>query len=134
MSEPLHLHLTRVGERALPHHCPGFFQHGFLVRAGNLVLQLIGNIEVILQCTFTATGNDRHINNAGFHRLLNPVLNQWFSDNWQHFLWHRFGRRQKAGAIASRWKQAFLYSGHNKFFALIRSGWILKITVAALSW
>src|SRR5690606_34180197 len=82
-----------------------------LVAAGNLVLEFVIDVEVILDGALAAAGNDGHAAHAGIERFFNAILNQRLVDDWQHFLGHRFRGGEKARAVTGSREQALVYRG-----------------------
>ena len=55
---------------------------------------------MVLDRALGAAGDEKELLDAGGLRLLDRILDQRLVDDRQHLLWHRLGRRQKAGAEA----------------------------------
>jgi hypothetical protein len=62
------------------------------------VLELEGEVEVVLDRALLAGGDDDHLFDAGRDGLLDRVLDDRLVDQGQHLLGLRLGRRQETGA------------------------------------
>jgi hypothetical protein len=62
---------------------------------------------VILDDSLVAAGDEDEMLDAGLLGLVNHILDQWFVDDGKHFLRHRLGGGQDAGAEAGDRKNGF---------------------------
>src|SRR5260370_6136192 len=60
-----------------------------------------------LDDALVAAGDEDEMLDAGFFGLVDHILDQWLVDDGQHFLWHRLGGGQDAGAEAGDRKNGF---------------------------
>ncbi|MNZ92384.1 hypothetical protein D3C78_1114080 [compost metagenome] len=91
-----------------------FFQNIQLSLFLKRMLQLKGDIEVILDRSFSFACHDDDILNAGFDCFLHNVLNRWLVNDWKHLFRHRFCCRQETGS-----KSGCRDNGFCHFFHLI---------------
>src|SRR5690606_9619044 len=61
-------------------------------------------IEMILDDTLVAAGDENEMLDAGFARFIDGVLDERSVDDRQHFLGHGLGGRQKSGSEAGNGK------------------------------
>ena len=71
------------------------------------VLELVGQVEVVLDRPLLAGGDDDDLLDAGGDGLLDRVLDDRLVDERQHLLGLRLGRRQEAGAPAGGREDSF---------------------------
>ena len=71
-----------------------------LPRSSQQLLQLVGDVEVVLDGVLAAAGDDDDVGEAGRHRLLDHVLDDRLVDERQHLLRLRLGGGQEARAEA----------------------------------
>ena len=69
-----------------------------LVGFGERVLELEGEVEVVLDGALVAAGDEDHLAYARGIGLLDRVLHQRLVDDRQHLLGQRLGRGKKSGA------------------------------------
>ena len=106
MAQAFHLPLPHHCEHALVENIADAPQVGLLAGTGDLVLQLVTDIEMIGNRTLTAP---RHKGDSGHTRLygfLDPVLHPRVIYHWQHLLGHAFGGGEEASSIPCHRKQA----------------------------
>ena len=84
---------------------PGFGQPCFelgeqlgLAALAQRRLELEGTVEMVVDRALGAARDKEELLDAGRLGLLDRVMNERLIDDRQHFLRHRLGRRQKAGA------------------------------------
>ena len=94
----------RAGDRQILSH---EFERRVLLPLQQRHLQFELPVEMVLDDALVAPGDENEMFDAGFARLVDDVLNQRPVDHWQHFLGHRLGGRQKAGAEAGDRKDRF---------------------------
>ncbi|MNR26061.1 hypothetical protein D3C85_1432490 [compost metagenome] len=93
MPEALHFHLTGIGKGTGIDQQARAIQITLFIRALDLMLQLVTDIEVILQRALATPGDDRHMLQTGRMCLLDAILDQRLIDNRQHLFGHRLGGR-----------------------------------------
>ena len=76
---------------------------------GELRLDLVGLVEVILDGALVSPRNEHHVANSRRHGFLDGVLNERLVDNRHHFLWARLGRREETAAHAGHGEDGFRY-------------------------
>jgi len=69
-----------------------------LAAGGEHLLELKLPVEVVLDHALVAAGDEDEMLDAGFHRFVDHMLDQWAVDHGQHLLRHGLGRRQETGA------------------------------------
>jgi hypothetical protein len=69
-----------------------------LVAKRELVLELVGLVEMILDRALVASRDEDHVGDAGSRRFFDRVLDQRLVDDRQHLLRARLGGRKEAGA------------------------------------
>src|SRR3989454_7224233 len=74
------------------------FPYTTLFRSVQVVLQLEGGVEVVLDRTLAATGHDDDLRKARRHRLLDDVLDHRLVDQREHLFRLGLRRRQEPGA------------------------------------
>src|SRR3954464_1666328 len=80
---------------------------GLLAARGQRRIELEHPVEMIFDDTFVAAGDKDEVLDAGFPGLVIDVLDQRLVDDRQHFLRHRLGGGQDAGAEAGNGKYGF---------------------------
>ena len=115
VAQAFHFVLAGKGKGVVVDQVPDGGEQVFLAGAGNLVLQLVTDIEVILDGPFTPTGHKPEFVHASLGRFLNPVLHQGFVNNGKDFLGHGLGSGEEAGAVAGDGEQAFLDHQYRPF-------------------
>ena len=78
-------------------------------------------VEMILNRAFVSAGHKDKLLDAGGSGLLNRILDQRLVDDWQHFLGHGLGSRQKTGAKTANRKNGFF--DHKAVLAVVGSAW-----------
>ena len=92
-----------------------------LAGALQLLLQLVGLVEVIGDGVLVAIGDENQGVAARFDGLVHRVLDQRPVDDRQHFLGDGFGCREKTGTEAGHGEHGLAYtSGHHTFLAVRR--------------
>src|SRR5262249_56941757 len=71
------------------------------------VLELIGGIEMVLEGTLVAAGDEDEFFDAGGQALLDGVLDQRPVDDCQHLLGHRLGGGQESGTQSRHRQDGF---------------------------
>src|SRR5579863_1142299 len=71
------------------------------------VVELIGQVEMVLDDAFVAAGDEDEMLDPGFARLLDDMLEHRPIDDGEHFLGHGLGRRQESGSKAGDRKNRF---------------------------
>ena len=69
--------------------------------------ELIGVIEVILQCALVAARHEDELLDTGGEAFLDRVLDEGAVDDGQHLLGHGFGRGQEPGTETSDRQDGF---------------------------
>ncbi|MGY3461976.1 hypothetical protein ACVWW5_007426 [Bradyrhizobium sp. LM3.4] len=80
---------------------------GLLAARGQRRIELEHPVEMIFDDTFVAAGDEDEVLDAGFPGLVIDILDQRLVDDRQHFLRHRLGGGQDAGAEAGNGKYGF---------------------------
>lgn len=80
---------------------------GLLAARRQRRVELEHPVEMILDDVLVTAGDEDEVLDAGFPCLVIDVLDQWLVDDGQHFLRHRLGGRQDAGAEASDGEYGF---------------------------
>ncbi len=80
---------------------------GFLAARGQRGVELEHAVEMVLDHALVAAGDEHEVLDAGFARLVDHVLDQRLVDDGQHFLRHRLGGGQDAGAEAGDGEDGF---------------------------
>lgn len=80
---------------------------GLLAARGERRVELEHLVEMIFDDVFVAAGDEDEVLDAGFPRLVIDVLDQRLVDDGQHFLRHRLGGGQDAGAEAGDGEYGF---------------------------
>ncbi len=80
---------------------------GFLAARFERGVELEHAVEMILDHALVAAGDEHEVLDAGLTRLVDHVLDQRLVDDGQHFLRHRLGGGQDAGAEAGDGKDGF---------------------------
>ena len=83
------------------------FHLGLLAARGERGVELVHAVEMVLDHTLVAAGDKDEMLDPGLPRLVDHVLDQRLVDDGQHFLRHRLGGRQDAGAEAGDRKDGF---------------------------
>src|SRR5207245_11533030 len=83
-----------------------------LVAKRELVLQLVGLVEMILDRALVASRDEDHVGDAGSRRFFDRVLDERLVDDWQHLLRARLRRRKKAGAHPRYREHGLRYFAH----------------------
>src|SRR5882724_8548562 len=99
---PREAHRTRLGLVARQD-----LHFGFLAARAKRGVELVHPIEMVLDHALVAAGDEDEMFDAGFLGLVDHILDQWLVDDGQHFLWHRLGGGQDAGAEAGDRKNGF---------------------------
>ena len=89
--------------QVLPQFGKGF---GLATRLERL-LEFVLTVEVILDDALVAAGDEDEMFDAGLPRLVDHILDQRFVDDGEHFLRHRLGGGQDAGAEAGDREDGF---------------------------
>ncbi len=87
----------------------------FIAGAADLVLQFIGDVEVIFYGALVAPCDEGDVIHAGMERFLYPILDQRFGEDGQYFLGLRLGCGKEAGSIPCHREEAF---GDHHFFLM----------------
>ena len=87
-----------------------------------VVLELEGPVEVILEAALAPTGDHQDVGDPGADRLLDHVLDGRLVDERQHLLGLGLGGRQEPGAQAGCRDDSFAYQGGNHNVFLPPSG------------
>src|SRR5882724_2008666 len=80
---------------------------GLLAARAKRGVELVHPVEMVLDHALVAAGDEDEMFDAGLFGLVDHVLDQWLVDDGQHFLWHRLGGGQDAGAEAGDRKNGF---------------------------
>ena len=111
MSQPFRLFLTDIVKfnvRGLL----DFLQNVELSFLLQRVLELEGDVEVILDRPFPFAGNDDDVLDAGCDRFFHDILNGRLIQDRKHFFRHCFGCGQKSCTESSRWNNRFSHFFH----------------------
>jgi hypothetical protein len=92
-------------DRAAGPHADTLDRGKRLAAATHRILQLVGDVEMILDRTLVAAGDEDDLSNARLKRL----LDQRFVDDDQHLLGDRLGGREEARAQPGDWKDCLAY-------------------------
>ena len=103
-----HEHRADMRRQDIAHQIELFVLAGFL----QLLLQLVGLVEIIGHRMFVAIGDEHQRVAARFDRLVHRVLDQRLVDDRQHLLGHRLGGREESGAEAGDGENRFTDAGH----------------------
>jgi hypothetical protein len=79
---------------------------------GERVLKLELAVEVVLDDSLVAAGDEDEVLDAGLARLVDHVLDQRPVDHRQHLLRHGLGRRQEPGAQSGHGENGFADRSH----------------------
>ena len=108
--------MAEAERRLLPRetHGAGFglvarqdFHLGLLAARRQRGVEFVHPVEMIFDHTLVAAGDEDEMLDAGFPRLVDHILDQRLVDDGQHFLRHRLGGGQDAGAEAGDRKNGF---------------------------
>ena len=108
--------MTKAKRRLLPGEAHGargrlvareHFHLGLLAARFQRRVEFELPVEVILDHALVAAGDEDEVLDAGFARLIDHVLDQRPVDDGQHFLRHRLGGGQDAGAEAGDRENSF---------------------------
>ena len=97
-------HLGQVADR------PHLAEHLDVALLLEQVLELVGEVEMVLDRPFLARGDDDDLLDAGRHRLLDGVLDDRLVDQRQHLLRLRLGGGEEAGAPSGGRKDSLAYA------------------------
>src|SRR5262249_55283142 len=100
VAEPELLLLADVGDLGQVRDVADLAEHLDVALLLEQVLQLVGGVEVVLDRTLLARGDDDHLLDAGGDRLLDRVLDDRLVDERQHRLRLRLGGREEPRAPA----------------------------------
>ncbi|MNT26671.1 hypothetical protein D3C72_1622640 [compost metagenome] len=89
---------------AFRQHMADQFELLVLARALELLLQLVGLVEIVGDSVLVTVGDEHQGVTARFDRLIHGVLDQRPIDDRQHLLRHRLGCRKKTRAQTCYWK------------------------------
>jgi hypothetical protein len=78
-----------------------------LLRSAELGFELVGLVEVVLDRTLVAAGDEHHVGDACGGRLLHRVLDQRLVDDRQHLLGARLGDREETAAETGNRENGF---------------------------
>ncbi len=76
------------------------FHLGLLAARGQRGVEFVHPVEMVLDHALVAAGDEDEMFDAGFLGLIDHILDQRLVDDGQHFLRHRLGGGQDAGAEA----------------------------------
>jgi hypothetical protein len=85
-----------------------------LPAARELVLDLVGLVEVVLDRPLVPAGDEDHLREAGGDRFLDRVLDERLVDHRHHLFRARLGRRQEAAAEARHREHRFRHRSHRR--------------------
>jgi hypothetical protein len=111
MAQPLHLTLAHHREHALVEDVADAVEIALLRGAGNLVLELVADIEMIGDRALAAARDQGAGGHTRLDRLLDAVLHERLVDDRQHFLGHALGGGQESGAVAGDGEHALADHG-----------------------
>ena len=80
---------------------------GFLAARGERGVELIHPVEMVFDHALVAAGDEDEMFDAGLLGLVDHILDQRLVDDGQHFLRHRLGGGQDAGAEAGDREDGF---------------------------
>ena len=83
------------------------FDLGLLAARGERGVEFVHPVEMILDHALVAAGDEDEMLDAGFPGLVDHILDQRLVDDGEHFLRHRLGGGQDAGAEAGDRKHGF---------------------------
>ena len=78
-------------------------------------MQFVRIVEVILDRSLAATGNEDEVFDSGRARLLDGILDQRLVDDREHFFGHGFGGREKSSAQSPDREDCLTYALHETF-------------------
>ncbi|MNT51081.1 hypothetical protein D3C72_1880310 [compost metagenome] len=78
-----------------------------LVALAERLIEFDLNIEIVLDDGLAAAGDEDQVLDAGFHRLVDHILNDRLVHHRQHFLRHGLGSRQETRAQTSDREHGF---------------------------
>ena len=97
---------------------------GLLAARGQRGVEFVHPVEMILDHALVAAGDEDEMLDAGFPRLVDHILDQRLVDDGQHFLRHRLGGGQDAGAEAGDRENGFAdFHGVMGMSCTLRSRW-----------
>ncbi len=108
-------------------------QFGRLAAFGQRQLQLELAVEMVLDHALVAAGDEDQMLDAGLARFVDHVLDQRPVDHRQHFLRHRLGGRQEAGAEAGDGENGLADVGHAECYGLSEGDIVLPGTKHAVA-